>query len=66
MDIVVLDAETYYDQQYSLTKMTTEAYINDIQFETIGFAYKRNDEPTVWVSGRDEADVIAAIRKTLA
>ena len=61
MDIVVLDMETYYDQQYSLTKLTTEAYINDIQFETIGFAYKRNDEPTVWVSGHDEADVIEAL-----
>jgi DNA polymerase len=61
MDIVVLDFETYYDQQYSLSKLTTEEYIHDLRFEVIGFAYKRNDEPTVWVSGRDEADVIAAL-----
>jgi len=61
MDIVALDFETYYDNMYSLTKMTTEAYIHDGQFEVIGFAYKRNDEPTVWVDGRDEANVIDAL-----
>ena len=61
MDIVVLDFETYYDQQYSLTKLTTEEYIHDLQFEVIGFAFRRNDEPTVWVSGHDEADVIEAL-----
>ena len=38
MDLVVLDFETYYDQQYSLTKLTTEAYIHDLRFEVIGFA----------------------------
>lgn len=60
MDVVTLDMETYYDHGYSLTKLTTEEYIHDIQFEVIGFAYKRNDEPTVWVDGRDE-DQIAIV-----
>lgn len=57
MDIVVLDFETYYDHAYSLSKMTTEEYIHDLRFEVIGFAYRRNDEPTVWVSGRNESEV---------
>jgi DNA polymerase len=61
MDVVVLDFETYYDHGYSLTKRTTEEYIHDIQFEVIGFAYKRNDEPTVWVDGRDEDQIAVAL-----
>ena len=43
--------------RYSLSKMTTEEYIHDLRFEVIGFAYRRNDEPTVWVSGRNESEV---------
>jgi len=51
MDILVLDFETYYDRAFSLSKMTTEEYIRDPQFETIGVAVKRNEEETVWFSG---------------
>jgi DNA polymerase len=36
MRIVVVDLETYYDKEYSLSKMTTEAYIRDPRFEVIG------------------------------
>ena len=61
MDLVVLDFESYYDQQYSLSKMTTEAYIHDIRFEVIGFAYRRNDEPTVWVDGRNQENLAVAL-----
>jgi DNA polymerase len=61
MDIVVLDFETYYDHGYSLTKLTTEAYIHDIQFEVIGLAYKRNDEPTVWMNGHNQENLAAAL-----
>lgn len=41
--------ETYYDSDYSLTKLSTEQYVNDDRFEAIGFAYKINNERTVWV-----------------
>jgi DNA polymerase len=51
MDILVVDMETYYDRTFSLSKMTTEEYIRDPQFETIGVAVKRNEEETVWFSG---------------
>lgn len=51
MDILNIDFETYYDRQFSLSKMTTEEYIRDPQFETIGVAVKRNEEETVWFSG---------------
>lgn len=54
MRIVTLDFETYYSKDYSLSKITTEQYIRDPQFQVIGFAAKVNNEPTVWVSGNDE------------
>ena len=48
--LITLDFETYYDKDYSLKKLTTEAYIRDPRFEVIGFAYKINDGPTTWVT----------------
>jgi DNA polymerase len=51
MDLLTIDFETYYDKKYSLKKLTTEQYVRDDKFEIIGFAIKRNDEPTVWYSG---------------
>ena len=49
MDIYTLDFETYYDQQYSLSKLTTEEYVRDEQFEVIGLAIKKNSGSTVWL-----------------
>ena len=54
MDVVVLDFESYYSQTYSLSKLTTELYIRDAQFETIGLSVKVNDGKTVWFSGDDD------------
>jgi DNA polymerase I-like protein with 3'-5' exonuclease and polymerase domains len=51
MHILTIDFETYYDKQFSLSKLTTEEYIRDPQFEVIGVAVKKNDEPTEWFSG---------------
>ena len=36
MKIIALDFETYYDKEYSLSKITTEEYIRDPRFESIG------------------------------
>ena len=51
MDTLTIDFETYYAKDYSLSKITTEAYVNDPQFEVIGVAVKKNDEPTQWFTG---------------
>ena len=51
MDIVTIDFETYYDTKYSLSKMTTEAYVRSPEFEIIGVGVKVNDYPTDWYSG---------------
>lgn len=61
--IITLDFETYYSKDYGLKKYTTEAYIRDKQFQTIGFAYKVNDGDTHWVTGSDQH--IAATLKSL-
>lgn len=53
MDIITIDFETYYDQEYSLSKMTTEAYVRDDRFEVIGVGVKINSEPTDTYSGED-------------
>lgn len=53
MDIVTIDLETYYDREYSLSKMTTEAYARDPRFEVVGVAIKVNGYPTDWYSGSD-------------
>jgi DNA polymerase len=54
MDILVVDIETYYAQGFSLSKITTEEYIRDPQFEVIGVAVKINDGDTRWFSGTKE------------
>lgn len=51
MTYITLDFETYYSKDFSLSKMTTEAYIRDTQFEVIGFSYKIDQEPAKWVTG---------------
>ena len=53
MDVYTLDFETYYDQEYSLTKLTTEVYVRDPRFEVIGLAIKKNDEATKYLNDLD-------------
>jgi DNA polymerase len=46
--LITLDLETYYDRDYSLSKLTTEAYIRDPQFQVIGMGVKIDDGETKW------------------
>jgi DNA polymerase len=57
MDILTVDLETYYDQQFSLSKMQTDAYINDDRFEIIGVSVIKNDDKARWFSGTDEETI---------
>jgi len=54
INLLTVDLETHYSKEYSLSKITTEAYIRDDQFEVIGVAVKVNDEDTQWFSGSFE------------
>lgn len=51
MHILTIDFETYYDKQFSLSKVTTEEYIRDPRFEVIGVAVKVDDNESQWFSG---------------
>ena len=46
MDLITLDFETYYDKDFSLTKLTTEEYIRDPRFEIVGVGVKVNNGAT--------------------
>jgi len=61
MSIITFDLECYYDDEYSLRKLSTEAYILDPRFELIGFSIKVDNEPTVWHTG-DEAEMERILR----
>lgn len=54
MNIITIDFETYYDKQFSLSKVTTEQYIRDPQFEVIGVSVKVDDGEIEWFSGPKE------------
>ena len=54
MDLITIDFETYYDKEFSLSKMTTEEYIRDPRFEVIGVGVKVNNNETEWASGTKE------------
>lgn len=51
MDLITIDMETYYDKEFSLSKMTTEEYVRDPRFEVIGVGIKVNNGDTEWASG---------------
>lgn len=53
MQTVVLDFETYYDKDFSLSKRTTEEYVRSPLFETIGVSVKVGGSPIRWITGDD-------------
>ena len=54
MDLITIDFETYYDREFSLTKLTTEEYIRDKRFEVIGVGLKVNNGVVEWASGTEQ------------
>ena len=54
MNLLTIDFETYYDKDFSLSKVTTEEYIRSELFETIGVAVRVNDGETQWFSGTEK------------
>lgn len=64
MKVVTLDFETYYDREYSLSKMTTEEYIRDPRFEALILAAQVDDEMPVVVEGPDISDFLESLDLT--
>jgi hypothetical protein len=42
MQIICLDFEAYFDREYTLSKLTTEAYIRYMRFAVLGASIKWN------------------------
>lgn len=61
MDIVTADFETYYDREYSLSKMTTEAYIRDPRFEPLILTLMVNDSKVYHAAGNDIVHMLEAV-----
>jgi hypothetical protein len=56
--LVTIDAETFYDRSFSLSKISTEAYVRSSQFEPIGLSLKINDAPGVWYPKPEVNDLL--------
>ena len=51
MNLITLDFETFYEQGFSLSNLTTEEYIRDERFQVIGVGVKIDDQETEWITG---------------
>lgn len=49
--MLTVDIETYHTTEYSLKRLTTEEYIRNDSFDTLGVGIKQDTLPTVWYSG---------------
>ena len=49
--VLTVDFETYYDREYSLSKITTEQYVRNPLYETIGVSVQKDGGYPVWFSG---------------
>lgn len=61
MQKVVMDFETYYDQEYSLRKMTPVEYILDPRFEVIGCSVKIDGGKTFWLEPEEIPGFLAKL-----
>jgi len=55
MDKLVIDFETYYSTEYSLSKMTTVEYIRSPEFQVVGVSVMDASGVTRWFSGTKKA-----------
>ena len=53
MKTIYADFETFYDKDYSLSKMRTDAYIKDPRFEIIGVSVAVGDAEPVCIFDRE-------------
>lgn len=56
MDVFTVDFETFYDKEYTLSKISTEDYIYDPRFEIILVGLKTNNGNPKWASFKTEPE----------
>ena len=62
MKTITIDFETYYDKDYSLSKIQTDAYVLDDRFETIGVSVIDGEGYAQWFTG-DDTETAAWLRQ---
>ena len=62
MNILTLDFESFYDKDYTLSKITTEEYVNDPRFQIIGVGMKLNNDKTQWISSMFKSDIAGVLK----
>jgi DNA polymerase len=62
MDLWTVDYESFYGDGYTLSSMTTEAYVRDPRFETIMVGLKLNKEKSYWVPGPEVGKHLKSLR----
>jgi len=63
---IFIDFETYYDRDYSLTKMTTIEYVRHEKFKVLGTAIAIDDGEPYWVDGDELPDLDWANSEVIA
>jgi DNA polymerase len=61
MKLIILDGESYYDDEYSLKRLDPASYILDPRFELIGIAVKEPGSAGYWVEGPDAPAFFAGL-----
>lgn len=61
MNIYTLDFETYFDDTFTLKKMTTEAYIRDPRFEALLLGVREPSGNTFWLNQEQVRPWLASI-----
>lgn len=61
MQIVTVDFETYFDKEFTLSKMTTEAYIRDPRFEILGCGVRWPDGRLEWMASPPDLNRYAVL-----
>jgi DNA polymerase I-like protein with 3'-5' exonuclease and polymerase domains len=59
MSLLFLDAETFFSDEYSLKRMTTQAYIRDARFKVHGWGVASSLGDPLWLTGMKAAAFLA-------
>lgn len=60
--VLTVDFELYFDDEYTLTKLTTEEFVRDPRFQVIGVSVKFMHEPAVWLTDTQFRYALTQIR----
>jgi DNA polymerase len=60
-EIITLDFETYFDKDYSLTKLATSEYVRDERFKAQCVGIKIGTDNVVWIPDRNVEEALRSI-----